>query len=76
MMRYDVMDKFEEQEQIELAQLLKNKISGNILDAGNALRGISYVELSEFNMKLNLNEQRFPSSPVPITEDIKIIIEF
>ena len=73
MMRYDVMDKFEEQEQIELAQLLKNKISGNILDAGNALRGISFAELSEFNMKLNLNEQRFPSSPVPITEDIKII---
>ena len=73
MMRYDVMDKFEEQEQIELAQLLNNKISGNILDAGNALRGISYVEYSEFNMKLNLNEQRFPSSPVPITEDIKII---
>ena len=73
MMRYDVMDKFEEQEQIELAQLLKNKISGNILDAGNALRGISYVEYSEFNMKLNLNEQRFPSSPVPITDDIKII---
>ena len=73
MMRYDVMDKFEEQEQIELAQLLKNKISGNILDAGNALRGISFAELSEFNMKLNLNEQRFPSSPVSITEDIKII---
>ena len=73
MMRYDVMDKFEEQEQIELAQLLNNKISGNILDAGNSLRGISYVELSEFNMKLNLNEQRFPSSPVPITDDIKII---
>ena len=73
MMRYDVMDKFEEQEQIELAQLLNNKISGNILDAGNALRGISFVELSEFNMKLNLNEQRFPSSPVSITEDIKII---
>lgn len=73
MMRYDVMDKFEEQEQLELAQLLKNKISGNILDAGNALRGISYVEYSEFNMKLNLNEQRFPSSPVPITDDIKII---
>ena len=76
MMRYDVMDKFEEQEQIELAQLLKNKISGNILDAGNALRGISFVELSEFNMKLNLNEQRFPSSPVSITEDIKIISIF
>jgi hypothetical protein len=76
MMRYDVMDKFEEQEQLELAQLLKNKISGNILDAGNALRGISYVELSEFNMKLNLNEQRFPSSSVPITEDIKIISIF
>ena len=76
MMRYDVMDKFEEQEQIELAQLLKNKISGNILDAGNSLRGISYVELSEFNMKLNLNEQRFPSSPVSITEDIKIISLF
>ena len=76
MMRYDVMDKFEEQEQIELAQLLNNKISGNILDAGNSLRGISYVELSEFNMKLNLNEQRFPSSPVPITEDIKIISVF
>ena len=73
MMRYDVMDKFEEQEQIELAQLLKNKISGNILDAGNSLRGISYVEYSEFNMKLNLNEQRFPSSHVPITDDIKII---
>ena len=73
MMRYDVMDKFEEQEQIELAQLLKNKISGNILDAGNSLRGISYVELSEFNMKLNLNEQLIPSSPVPITDDIKII---
>ena len=76
MMRYDVMDKFEEQEQIELAQLLKNKISGNILDAGNALRGISFLELSEFNMKLNLIEQRFPSSPVPITEDIKIISIF
>ena len=76
MMRYDVMDKFEEQEQIELAQLLNNKISGNILDAGNSLRGISYVEYSEFNMKLNLNEQRFPSSPVPITEDIKIISVF
>ena len=73
MMRYDVMDKFEEQEQIKLAQLLNNKISGNILDAGNALRGISFAELSEFNMKLNLNEQRFPSSPVSITEDIKII---
>ena len=73
MMRYDVMDKFEEQEQIELAQLLNNKISGNILDAGNSLRGISYVELSEFNMKLNLNEQLIPSSPVPITDDIKII---
>ena len=73
MMRYDVMDKFEEQEQIKLAQLLENKISGNILDAGNALRGISFLELSEFNMKLNLIEQRFPSSPVPITEDIKII---
>ena len=73
MMRYDVMDKFEEQEQIKLAQLLENKISGNILDAGNALRGISFAELSEFNMKLNLNEQRFPSSPVSITEDIKII---
>ena len=76
MMRYDVMDKFEEQEQIKLAQLLKNKISGNILDAGNALRGISFAELSEFNMKLNLPEQRFPSSPVPITEDIKIISIF
>jgi hypothetical protein len=72
-MRYDVMDKFEEQEQIELAQLLKNKISGNILDAGNALRGISFAELSEFNMKLNLNEQNYPSSSIPITKDIKII---
>ena len=76
MMRYDVMDKSEEQEQIKLAQLLKNKISGNILDAGNALRGISFVELSEFNMKLNLSEQRYPSSPVAITEDIKIISIF
>ena len=73
MMRYDVMDKFEEQEQIELAQLLKNKISGNILDAGNALRGISFAELSEFNMKLNLNEQNYPSSSILITKDIKII---
>jgi hypothetical protein len=76
MMRYDVMDKSEEQEQIKLAQLLKNKISGNILDAGNALRGISFVELSESNMKLNLIEQRHPSSPVPITEDITIISIF
>ena len=76
MMRYDVMDKFEEQEQIKLAQLLNNKISGNILDAGNALRGISFVELSESNMKLNLIEQRHPSSPVPITEDITIISIF
>jgi hypothetical protein len=76
MMRYDVMDKSEEQEQIKLAQLLKNKISGNILDAGNALRGISFAELSEFNMKLNLSEQRYPSSPVAITEDIKIISIF
>ena len=76
MMRYDVMDKSEEQEQIKLAQLLKNKISGNILDAGNALLGISFLELSEFNMKLNLNEQRYPSSPIPIIEDIKIISIF
>jgi hypothetical protein len=75
-MRYDVMDKSEEQEQIKLAQLLKNKISGNILDAGNALLGISFLELSEFNMKLNLNEQRYPSSPIPIIEDIKIISIF
>ena len=73
MMRYDVMDKFEEQEQIKLAQLLENKISGNILDAGNALRGISFAELSEFNMKLNLNEQNYPSLSIPITKDIKII---
>ena len=76
MMRYDVMDKFEEQEQIKLAQLLENKISGNILDAGNALRGISFLELSEFNMKLNLIEQHYTSSPISITEDIKIISIF
>ena len=73
MMRYDVMDKFEEQEQIQLAQLLKNKISGNILDAGNALRGITFVELSEFNTKLNLIEQNYPSSNESITKDIEII---
>ena len=46
---------------------------GNILDAGNALRGISFAELSEFNMKLNLIEQNYPSSSIPITKDIKII---
>jgi hypothetical protein len=27
-------------------------------------------------MKLNLNEQRYPSSPIPIIEDIKIISIF
>jgi len=76
MMRYDVMDKFEEEEQVQLAQLLKNKISGNMLDAGNALRGISFAELSEFNMKLNLTEQRYPSPSMLLTEDIKIISVF
>jgi len=76
LMRYDVTEKSEEQEQIKLAKLLQEKISGNILDAGNALRGLNFMKLSDYDPKLNSIEQNNQNSLKHVDGEIKVISIF
>jgi hypothetical protein len=76
MMRYDVTEKSEEEEQIKLAKLLQVEISGNILDAGNTLRGLDFIKLSDYDPKLNSVEQNNLNPLKLINDEIKIISIF
>ncbi len=45
-LRYELPDKIEEQEKIELARYLSSHYDGKILDAGNALQGLFYAKIT------------------------------
>ena len=44
--RYDIVDKTEQSEQIKFVKILENELSGKILDSGNTLRAMNYLQLS------------------------------
>ena len=46
-LRYELPDKVEGQEKIELARYLYNHYDGKILDAGNTLQGLLYVKITD-----------------------------
>ena len=49
--RYDIVNKSEQDEQIKFVEMLENKLSGKILDTGNILRAMNFVQLSDENTK-------------------------
>ena len=72
--RYDIQDQSEQQEQIEFIKLLNDRISGKILDAGNTLKGINYLNLSEPNTKFrSIGQEGIIMSSVLYNENINVI---
>ena len=72
--RYDIQDQSEQQEQIEFIKLLHDRISGKILDAGNTLKGINYLNLSEPNTKFrSIGQEGIIMSSLLYTENINVI---
>ena len=47
--RYEIVNKAEQNEQIKFMKILENKLSGKILDTGNVLRAMNYLQLSDSN---------------------------
>ena len=72
--RYDIQDQSEQQEQIEFIKLLNDRISGKILDAGNTLKGINYLNLSEPNTKFrSIGQEGIIMSSISYNENINVI---
>ena len=72
--RYDIQDQSEQQEQIKFIKILNDRISGKILDAGNTLKGMSYLNLSEPNTKFrSIGQGGITKSLVLYNENIKEI---
>jgi hypothetical protein len=49
--RYDTVNKSEQDEQIKFVEILENKLSGKILDTGNNLKAMNFLQLSDENTK-------------------------
>jgi len=49
--RYDTVNKSEQDEQIKFVEILENKLSGKILDTGNILKAMNFLQLSDENTK-------------------------
>ena len=47
MTRYEIVNKVEQDEQIKFVEIVENKLSGKILDTGNVLRAMNYLQLSK-----------------------------
>ena len=45
--RYEIVNKVEQDEQIKFVEIVENKLSGKILDTGNVLRAMNYLQLSK-----------------------------
>ena len=72
--RYDVVHELEQNEQIEFAKLVEKQLSGKILDAGNTLKGMNYLHLSEPNTKFRLiGESDITYDKILSSENIQVV---
>ena len=72
--RYEIVNKVEQDEQIKFVEIVENNLSGKILDTGNVLRAMNYLQLSKSDSEfryLGTSDVRFDT--VLGSENINIV---
>ena len=72
--RYEIVNKIEQDEQIRFVEIVENKLSGKILDTGNTLRAMNYLQLSNSDTKFRLiGTPEITSETILDSKNIKIV---
>ena len=72
--RYEIVNKIEQDEQIRFVEIVENKLSGKILDSGNTLRAMNYLQLSNSDTKFRLiGTPEITSETIRDSKNIKIV---
>ncbi|MBL76707.1 MAG: hypothetical protein CL763_07285 [Chloroflexi bacterium] len=75
--RYDTVNKLEQDEQIQFVDILDNQLSGKILDTGNTLRAMNYLQLSDSETKFRfLGTSEITFDDVLDSQNIEIVSIF
>ena len=75
--RYDIVNKIEQDEQIKFVDILDKQMSGKILDTGNTLRAMNYLQLSDPDTKFrSIGTSDITFDDVLDSENIQIVSIF
>ena len=75
--RYDTVNKLEQDEQIQFVGILDNQLSGKVLDTGNTLRAMNYLQLSDSETKFrSLGTSEITFDDVLDSQNIEIVSIF